>query len=131
MRSLFYDIHRTVMKEVERSGYTVSRILLILGISSSWYYSQMSFSPIMDGRFNPMATRDDHEWIVIGFKRQQPRMSLRESAFTLIDEDNAYLSPLTVYRILKENDLITPWKHSVWESTQIMKNPMMKGSRLI
>ena len=67
MRSLFYDIHRTVMKTAERSGYPVSRILLMLGISRSWFYSQMSFSPLLDGRFNPMAIRDDDEWIVIGF----------------------------------------------------------------
>ncbi len=42
MRSLFYDIHRTVARTVERSGYSISRILLMLGISRSWYYSQMS-----------------------------------------------------------------------------------------
>jgi transposase InsO family protein len=117
MRSLFYDIHRTVMKTIERSVYSISRILSMLGISRSWYYSQMDFLPIMDGRFNLLALRDD-EWIVIGFKKQHPRMSFREIAFTLIDEDIAYLSPSTVYRILKEHDLITPWKHPVWESTR-------------
>ena len=118
MRSLFYDIHRTVMKNVERSGYSISRILSLLGISRSWFYSQISFSPILDGRFNPMAIRDDEEWIVIGFKKQHPRMSFREISYTLIDEDIAYLSPSTVYRILKKHDLITPWKHPVWESTR-------------
>jgi len=118
MRSLFYDIHRTVARTVERSGYSISRILFILGISRSWYYSQMSFSPILDGRFNPLAVRDDDEWIVIGFKRQHPGMSFREIAYTLIDEDIAYLSPSTVYRILKKHDLITPGKHPVWEPTR-------------
>ena len=93
MRSLFYNIHRTVMKAVERSGYSVSRILSMLGISRSWYYSQISFSPIIDGRFNPMAIRNDDEWLVIGFKHRYPKMSFREIAYTLIDEDLAYLSP--------------------------------------
>ena len=46
MRSLFYDIQRTVMNTVKRAGYSVSRILSMLGISRSWYYSQISFSPI-------------------------------------------------------------------------------------
>ena len=45
-------------------------------------------------------------------------MSFREIAYTLIDEDITYLSPSTVYRILKRHDLITPWKHPVWESTR-------------
>ncbi len=96
MRSLFYDIHRTVMNTVERAGYSISRILSILGISRSWYYSQLSFSPLLDRRFNTMAIRDDDEWIVIGFKKQHPRMSFREIAYTLIDEDIAYLSLSTI-----------------------------------
>ena len=33
MRSLFYDIHRTVANTVERAGYSVSRILSMLAIS--------------------------------------------------------------------------------------------------
>ena len=101
MKSLFYDIHRTVMKAMERSGYSVKAILKILGTSRSWFYSQMSFSPILDGRFNTLAVRDEDEWIVIGFKKQHPSMSFREIAYTLIDEDITHLSPLTVYRILK------------------------------
>ena len=108
MRSLFYDIHRTVVNTVERSGYSVSWILSMLGISRSWYYSQISFSPILDGRFNPMAIRNDDEWIVIGFKNEHPAMSFREIAYTLMDEDIAYLSPSAVYRILKRHNLITP-----------------------
>jgi hypothetical protein len=35
MRSLFYDIHRTVRNTVERAGFSVSRILSMLGISRS------------------------------------------------------------------------------------------------
>jgi predicted DNA-binding transcriptional regulator AlpA len=107
MRSLFYDIQRTVMNTVERAGYSVSRILSMLGISRSWYYSQISFSPLLDGRFNPIAIRDD-EWIVIGFKHRHPKMSFREIAYTLINDDITYLSPSTVYRILKRHDLIMP-----------------------
>ena len=118
MRSLFYDIQRTVMNTVERAGYSVSRILSMLGISRSWYYSQISFSPILDGRFNPLVVRDDDEWIVIGYSNEHPTMFFREIAYTLIDEDIAYLSPSTVCRILRKHNLITPWKHPVWESTR-------------
>ena len=65
MRYLICDIHRTVMNAAERAGYSVSRILSMLGISRSWHYSQISFSPILDGRFNPLVVRDDDERIVI------------------------------------------------------------------
>ena len=45
-------------------------------------------------------------------------MSFREITYTPIDEDLTYLSPSTVYSILKRHDLITPWHRSVWESTK-------------
>ena len=118
MRSLFYDIHRTVRNAVERAGCKVNGVLSILGISRSWYYAQMDFSPLLEGRFNPLVIRDDDEWIVIGFKHRHPLMSFREIAYTLIDEDLAYLSPSTVYRMLKKHDLITPWKRPSWDSTR-------------
>ena len=54
----------------------------------------------------------------MGFKHRYPKMSFMEIAYTLIDEDIAYLSPSTVYRILKKHNLITPWKHPVWGSTR-------------
>ncbi len=118
MRSLFYDIHRTVVNTVERAGYSVSRILSMPGISRSWYYLQLLFSPILDRRFNPMAIRNYDEWIVNGFKHQHPVMSFMEIAYTMIDEDIAYLSPSTVYRILRKHNLITPWNRPIWESTR-------------
>ncbi len=34
----------------------------------------------------------------------------RELAWRMVDEDVAYLSPSTVYRILKREDLVCPWK---------------------
>ncbi|MCL5783010.1 MAG: DDE-type integrase/transposase/recombinase, partial [Candidatus Thermoplasmatota archaeon] len=117
MRSMFYDIRRTVMNAVRRAGYSITGVLPVPGISRSWYYSQMSFSPLLDGRFNPFAAGDE-EWIVIGFRKQHPAMSFREIAYTLTDEDLAYLSPGTVYNILKKNNLITSWKHPAWESTR-------------
>ena len=48
MRSLFYDIHRTVRNAVERSEYSILSALRIMGISRSRYYSQISFSPLLD-----------------------------------------------------------------------------------
>ena len=118
MTSLVPDIHSTVEKAMSRSGLPLWRILKILGISRAWYYRHMSFSSLPDGRFNPMAIRNDDEWIVIGYKHKHPGMSFREIAYTLIDEDLAYLSPATVYRILKKNDLITPWNRITWASTR-------------
>jgi len=48
MTSLFYDIHKTVEKTSERSGFPISRILRILGISKAWYYRHLDPTPIID-----------------------------------------------------------------------------------
>ena len=69
---------------------------------------------MLDGRFNPIAMRDGDKWVVIGFKRRNPKASFREIAYTLINGNIAYLSPFTVYRILKKHDFITPWKRATW-----------------
>lgn len=118
MRSLFHDIHRTVMNAMERAGYSGKATLKILRTPRSWYYVQLDFSPLLDGRFNSFAVREDDEWIVIGYRRKQPEMSFREIAYTLIDEDLTYLSPQSVYRILKKHDLITEWHMKTWPSTR-------------
>ena len=47
MRSLFFDVLRTVNKTIERSTFSISRVLRALGISRSWYYSQLSPDAIM------------------------------------------------------------------------------------
>ena len=118
MRSLFYDIHRTVMKAVEMAGYSIGTALKTVGISRSWYYSQMDFSPLMDKRFNPFVVRDEEEWMVVSFRQRSPMKSFREIAYTLIHENLAYFSPSTVYRILKKHDLIIPWNKKTWASTR-------------
>ena len=118
MRSLFFDIHRTVMNTVERAGYSITSVLRELGISRSWYYDQLTFSPILDNRFNPLSIRDTDEMIVVGYRKNHPNMSFREIAYTLIDSDLAYLSPSSVYGILKKNGLIMPWNRRMWGSTR-------------
>ena len=131
MRSLFYDIHRTVTNAVNKAGFPIMRVLSFLGIPRSWYYAQLSIKPLLDGRFNPFAVSDE-EWLVIGFKRREPKASFREIAYTLMDEDLAYFSPGTVYNILKKNNLITPWKHQTWASTrpEHAKHLMNAGRRI-
>jgi len=41
---------------------------------------------------------------------KHPGIRHRELAWRMVDEDVAYLSPSTVYRILKEAELVCPWR---------------------
>ena len=48
-------------------------------------------------------------------------MNFRELAYAMIDEDYAYLSPSSVYRILKKHDLVTGWKMMPWTPSKPMR----------
>ncbi len=47
---------------------------------------------------------------MLAFARKRPELRHRELAWRMVDEDVAYLSPSTVYRILKAADLVCPWR---------------------
>jgi transposase InsO family protein len=47
---------------------------------------------------------------VISYARRHPELRHRELAWRMVDEDVACLSPSTVYRILKEADLVCRWR---------------------
>ena len=121
MRSMFFEVKLTVDRAIKRSGFTLSMTLSLLGIVRSWYYRQLNPGLILETRFNAFVVRDDDEWIVVGYKRRNPRMSFREIAYTLMDEDLAYLSPSSVYAILKKHDMVTSWKTRIWISKKADK----------
>ncbi len=45
-------------------------------------------------------------------------MSFRLLAYSMIDNDVAYLSPSEVYKILKKYELIAPWERKTWPSSR-------------
>jgi transposase InsO family protein len=47
---------------------------------------------------------------VITYARKHTELRHRELAWRMVDEDVAYVSPSTVYRILKEANLVCPWR---------------------
>ena len=47
---------------------------------------------------------------VRGYACRHTELRHRELAWRMIDEDVAYLSPSTVYRILRESNLVCPWR---------------------
>ena len=117
MTSLFYDIHKTVEKTSERSGFPISRILRILGISKAWYYRHLDPTPIIDRRFNPFSISTE-ELAVLSYRNNHLKMNFRLLAYSMIDRNIAYLYPSEVYKILKKYDLITPWKRQLWEQSK-------------
>ena len=107
-----------IVAEVEqtrrRSGWTTRRTLKALGVSRATYYRQRQAleedrSPVPD----PVAVHritPEERAAVVAFKLEHPELRRRSLAWTMIDGDVAYLSPLSVYRILSEEELLDPWE---------------------
>ena len=117
MRYLISEVLETVNTAVLRTAYPIRKILAMLGIAPSSYYSWLKLST-MDGRFNPYAVRDE-EWLIVGFKMKHPNLGFRELAYTMIDEDLAYVSPSTVYAVLRRHGLVTTRKEKIFLSKLI------------
>ena len=91
MRYLISEVLDTVNTALLRTAYPIRKILAMLGIAPSSYYSWLT-PRVMDERFNSFAQRDE-EWLIAGFEMKHPNFGFRDIAYTMIDEDIAYVSP--------------------------------------
>ena len=107
-----------VLQIVERSPLPVRQTLQELQIAPSTYYRWKSryrdkgLNGLVDRPpeprrvWNRLATKQRR--YVVRYALEHPSLSPREVATTLVDEQVMYVSESTVYRILKEAELIKP-----------------------
>lgn len=105
------------MRAKVRSGWSAKRTLAALGIAARSYYRWLKEEawarqlPAEPPR--PVSVYEalsEEKLAVIAYARKHPELRHRELAWKMVDEDVAYLSPSTVYRILKEAKLVCPWR---------------------
>ena len=102
-----------------RTGWTIRRILRRLGFPKSRYYDWKcrEADGVMEDLV-PRAQRSLHAILpeekeaVIDYALRHPREGYRRLAWMMIDEDEAYVSPSSAYRILRDADLLYRWKRS-------------------
>ena len=95
-----------------RSGWSAQRTLRALGIARGTYYRWLQEAAW--DRERPAAARAaqafealaEERAAVLNYARQHPTIRHRELAWRMVDEDVAYVSPSTVYRILREAELV-------------------------
>lgn len=105
------QVHATVQETKERSGWSVKRTLAALGLSRGSYYrwlkaqawarEQAEVRPVQAFEALP-----EERAAVLAYARAHPEIRHRELAWRMIDEEVAFLSSSTVYRILREADLM-------------------------
>ena len=101
----------------QRSGWSAGRTLAALGVSRASYYrwlkAQKWQAPQEEEPVRVVqafeATAEEQEQVCV-YALKHPTIRHRELAWRMLDEGVASLSPSTVYRILKEKQLVCPWR---------------------
>jgi putative transposase len=131
-------VHEEVQRTQERSGWPAHRTLKALGVSRRSYYrwlkeeawaKELPREPI---RPVPMyeALPGEKE-AVLTYARAHPELRHRELAWRMVDEDVACLSASTVYRILKEANLVCPWRRRTKRSREEAEKPGRPDERWV
>lgn len=99
-----------------RSGWPARRTLEALGVSPRSYYRWVRArawardGPSASRPAPPYEALPEERAAVRAYALKHAEVRHRELAWRMVDEDAAYLSPSTVYRILKAENLVCPWR---------------------
>jgi transposase InsO family protein len=110
------EVHAVVCQAKRRSGWPARRTLQQLGVSSASYYrwrkEERWSKKIPAEPMRPVQAyeaTDEEKRAVRTYALKHPGIRHRELAWRMVDEEVAFLSPSTVYRILKGENLVCPW----------------------
>ena len=111
------EVHATVEQTKERSGWPAKKTLTALGIARRSYYRWLkeekwakALPPAPIKPVQPYEALPAEKQKVLAYARKHPELRHREMAWRMVDEEVVCLSPSTVYRILKEAQLVCPWR---------------------
>jgi len=115
------ELQQRVEEEValtkRRSGWPVDWTLAALGVSRTTYYRWRREEAWVKARaaeppspVQPYEALPEEKATVKEYALAHPELRHRELAWRMVDEDVAYLSASTVYRILREANLVCPWR---------------------
>lgn len=110
-------VHEEVAQARQRSGWPAKQTLAALGIPRRSYYRWLREEAwaraLPTAPVKPVQAYEalpEEKAAVLDYARRHPELRHREMAWRMVDEDVAYLSPSTVYRILKSAQLVCPWR---------------------
>lgn len=109
------EVQTIVNQAKRRSGWPVRRTLKALGVSPASYYrwrkeAPQAKTPSPSRPVQAYEATDEEKRAVRAYALKHPGIRHRELAWRMVDEDVVCLSPSTVYRILKGENLVCPWR---------------------
>jgi putative transposase len=120
----------------KRSGWPAHKTLEALGVAPRSYY-RWRREKVWDRPVNtspkvsvpPYEATPAERQAVIDFARKHVALRHRELAWRMIDEGVAYLSPSTVYRILKAENLLCTWQRREKRNRPAEEKPTKPNER--
>ena len=117
-RELQGQVQALVAQTKARSGWAARRTLRALGVAATSYYRwrrEAGKSPEGRGSLPARPVQayealEEEKQAVREYACRHTELRHRELAWRMIDEDVAYVSPSTVYRILRDSNLVCPWR---------------------
>jgi putative transposase len=129
-----------IIRTVEASHLSVKQTLAMIGIPSSTYYDW--YARWVDGGLDALADRspcpksvwnripDDVRDQVVEFALDHEDLTPRELAIKYTDEKRYFISESSVYRVLKEADLITAPAHVVIRASDEFRDKTTRPNEL-
>lgn len=112
------EVLALVARTRARTGWRLRRILKRLALSKSRYHEwarraeREALDDLVRPPRCPWQALPEEVDAVLGYAVSHPREGYRRLAWMMVDEEVAYLSPSSVYRILDDADLLYRWKRS-------------------
>lgn len=124
----------TVNTTRERSGWVIRKTLKHLGLKRSTYYSWMGSGDsklVTNDRTNsnPYSALPEEVDKVIKYALEHTELRHRELTWRMVDENIAYLSSSTVYRILCNHNLIKRWNRQKRRDKRVRMKPTAPNQR--
>ena len=119
------QVHAVVHEAKRRSGWPAKRTLEQLGVSPASYYrwrkEERSTKRLPAEPTQPVQAyeaTDQEKRTVRAYALKHPGIRHRELAWRMVDEEVVCLSMSTVYRILKGENLVCPWRRRTKRTRQ-------------
>jgi hypothetical protein len=131
---IYAEEYGVVEKSKRRSGWPVRKTLKAMVISVTRYYRWQRRQERSDPlpRSQPFEALEEEKKEVRVYALKYPGIRHRDLAWKMVDEGVACLSLSTVYRILREEKLVCPWKRRKKrkrEDWERLPDPMKDGER--
>jgi len=107
------QVQAVVHETKRRSGWSARRTLALLDVSPASYYRWRKESRQAKEPARPVQAyeaTDEEKRVVRAYALKHPGIRHRELAWRMVDEEVVCLSSSTVYRILKGENLVCPWR---------------------